>query len=61
MCISDYHDIMSANPIAIQSNELAVSALKLMEEKNISQIVVVENNTYLGIVHIHDILKEGVL
>ena len=54
-------DIMSANPIAIQANELAVSALKLMEEKNISQIVVVENNTYLGIVHIHDILKEGVL
>lgn len=54
-------DIMTSNPIIIQSDELAFNALKLMEEKNISQIVVVENKTYLGIVHIHDILKEGVL
>jgi len=54
-------DIMSINPKTIEKDALAVEAFNLMEKHNITQLIVVENNKYLGMIHIHDILKEGIV
>jgi len=55
-------DIMTENPIFINENSLAAEALSLMKQKKISQIVVVDNNEKLtGLLHIQDILKEGII
>ena len=54
-------DIMSVNPITVKNDLLAVEALELMKEKNISQLVVADDNVYKGIIHIHDIIKEGLI
>jgi arabinose-5-phosphate isomerase len=54
-------DIMTVNPKTIGPDDYAVTALSLMEEKSITQLVVVEENIVLGIVHLHDLLKEGLL
>tara|TARA_B100000886_G_C20425164_1_gene493604 strand:- start:3980 stop:4945 length:966 start_codon:yes stop_codon:yes gene_type:complete len=54
-------DIMNSNPKIVNDDELASTALELMQQNNISQIIVVNKGTYIGIVHIHDILKEGVV
>lgn len=55
-------DIMSLNPKTIQKGELAVNALHLMKENNITQLLVVdENNKYSGVIHLHDLLKEGII
>lgn len=54
-------DIMSNNPKTIDIDAMAIDALAKMEENNISQIVVTENNNYAGIVHIHELLKEGII
>ena len=54
-------DIMSEKPKTIQSTELAAKALTIMEDNNISQLIVCKGESYHGIVHIHDILKEGIL
>ena len=53
-------DIMNNNPKSILSSELAIEALKIMEQNNISQLLVVEDEDYIGIIHLHDILKEGI-
>jgi len=54
-------DIMSANPLTIDKEQLAVSALKIMKEKNITQLLVTDKEKYFGVIHLHDILKEGIL
>lgn len=54
-------DIMSKNPKTIHAEELAVNAFKTMKDNNITQMLVVENSKYTGIIHIHDILREGIL
>ena len=54
-------DIMNSNPKTINEDHLASDALQIMKENNISQIVVVNDDEYIGIVHIHDILKEGLV
>ena len=54
-------DIMSENPKMIEVGALAYDALQIMEDNNISQIVVMNSGVYVGIVHIHEILKEGVV
>ncbi len=55
------NDIMNANPKTIQKNEMAVKALEIMRSNSISQIVVVDGDQYLGMVHLHDLLKEGII
>ena len=55
------YDIMSKNPITVSSDLLAYDSLLIMEEKNINQLIVLTNSSYVGIVHIHDILKYGVV
>jgi arabinose-5-phosphate isomerase len=52
---------MSKNPKTIQHDEYAVNALNSMQEKNITQIIVVKNKKIAGFVHIHDLLKEGLI
>lgn len=54
-------DIMSSNPKTIEANELAVKALKTMENNSITQLLVVSNKKYVGVVHLHDLLKEGIV
>ncbi len=54
-------DIMSSKPRTITVNSLAYDALQIMEANNISQIIVLDNDIYVVIVHIHEILKEGIL
>jgi arabinose-5-phosphate isomerase len=53
--------IMSDNPKTIDYNAMAVDALQLMEENNISQLIVTENDKYIGIIHIHELIKEGII
>lgn len=53
-------DIMGVSPKTIDANALAVEAFQLMENHNISQVVVTKSGKYKGIVHLHDILKEGI-
>jgi arabinose-5-phosphate isomerase len=55
-------DIMTASPRTVASGEYAVKALKMMEDFNITQLVVTgANNRVLGFVHLHDLLKEGIV
>ena len=54
-------DIMTTNPKAVSPDDYAVEALQIMQEKNITQLVVVQHNKPLGFVHLHDLLKEGLV
>ncbi len=54
-------DIMSSNPKTIGSDVLAVNALDEMRKHNISQLVVEEKGKYAGIIHLHDLIKEGII
>ena len=54
-------DIMSVKPKSIQKDALAAEALGIMELNNITQLIVTDNDLYVGIIHLHDILKEGIL
>jgi len=54
-------DIMTTNPKSIQKNKLAVDALGIMKENDITQLPVLDGEKYVGVVHLHDILKEGIL
>jgi arabinose-5-phosphate isomerase len=55
-------DIMHPNPRTILDSEYAVNALQLMRTNSITQLIVVDaDNHYLGIIHIHDILREGII
>ena len=54
-------DIMSTHPKTIEAGELAVNALDKMRAANISQLVVEENGKYKGIIHLHDLVKEGII
>lgn len=54
-------DIMTRNPKVTDPETLVVDALTLMRSRNITQLLVVSKSKYLGIVHLHDILREGIL
>lgn len=54
-------DIMSAYPKTIDENVLAAQALLEMESNDITQLLVVEGDIYKGVVHLHDIIKEGII
>ena len=55
------NNIMTSEPIIVSSDTLAVDALRIMEENKISQLIIVdENRKYLGIIHILDLIKEGI-
>ena len=54
-------DIMSENPKTMDCNELAADARTLMETHEISQLLVLKDNKYSGVIHIHDLIKEGII
>lgn len=54
-------DIMTTHPKTIRPSEMAVNALDRMLKAEITQLVVAENDTYLGILHLHDLVKEGLI
>ena len=54
-------DIMCADPKIISHNELAVDALGVMRTNDISQLLVVDDNKYAGIIHLHDLVREGII
>lgn len=54
-------DIMTVNPKTIKSTELVSDALNILEDFSITQLVVVDNGDYKGVLHLHDILKEGIV
>ncbi|MDA0316201.1 MAG: KpsF/GutQ family sugar-phosphate isomerase [Bacteroidetes bacterium] len=54
-------DIMSKNPKSIDIDAMAVDAMHLMEKHEISQLLVTQNDTYAGVIHLHDLVKEGIL
>jgi len=53
-------DTMTVNPKSIDHDALLVDALNVMRENNITQLPVLKNNIYIGIIHLHDILHEGI-
>lgn len=54
-------DIMTRNPRTVDPDTLVVDALRIMEQNNITQLLVMKRKEYVGVVHLHDILKEGIL
>jgi arabinose-5-phosphate isomerase len=54
-------DIMGQSPKFIASDALAAEALQMMQQNNISQLLVLDTNRYAGIVHLHDLLREGII
>lgn len=54
-------DIMTKNPKTIKSTDMVVDALNLMEDFSITQLIVADEGKYLGVIHLHDILKEGIV
>jgi arabinose-5-phosphate isomerase len=54
-------DILSANPKTIDPSVLVVEALDVLRNNDISQLIVAENGRYLGILHIHDLVREGIV
>ena len=53
--------IMSINPKTIDASSLAVGALDLMRKNNITQLLVHHNGKYAGVIHLHDLIKEGLI
>ncbi|MDD5150369.1 MAG: KpsF/GutQ family sugar-phosphate isomerase [Flavobacterium sp.] len=54
-------DIMTKNPKMIQSTTMVADALNILEDFAITQLIVVDNGEYKGVLHLHDILKEGIV
>ena len=54
-------DIMTKNPKMIQSTDMVIDAFNILEDFSITQLVVVDDGEYKGVLHLHDILKEGIL
>ena len=54
-------DLMSPRPLEINSGILATNALDIMNKNKITQLVVVDNGMYIGLIHLHNIIKEGLV
>jgi arabinose-5-phosphate isomerase len=54
-------DIMTKNPKTVQSTTMVTDALNILEDFAITQLIVVDNGEYKGVLHLHDILKEGIV
>jgi len=53
-------DIMNENPKTIAPNTMATKAFQIMNSNSITQLLVEDNGNYIGVVHLHDLLKEGI-
>ena len=54
-------DIMTKSPKTIDVEEYAASAMSLMQTKNITQLIVMKEDAFVGFIHIHDLLREGIV
>jgi arabinose-5-phosphate isomerase len=54
-------DIMSRNPKTVEAEALAVEALDLMRHHDITQLVVTSGTKYVGFIHLHDLIREGII
>ena len=54
-------DIMSIAPKTINVNAMAIEAMELMESSEISQLLVHDEEHYAGVIHLHDLIKEGII
>lgn len=54
-------DVMNASPKTIERSELAAEALNKMKSHNISQLLVTDGTAYAGIIHLHDLIREGII
>jgi arabinose-5-phosphate isomerase len=54
-------DIMTKKPKMIQSSTMVIDALNILEDNSITQLIVVDEGIYKGVLHLHDILKEGII
>ena len=54
-------EIMSINPKNVEVGDFAVKALNVMQHNNISQVIVLNGNKVAGFVHLHDLLREGII
>ena len=55
-------DIMTVNPKTITKDKFAVEALTLMKDNHITQLLVVDrSNKYIGVIHLHDLIREGII
>ncbi|MCL1973969.1 MAG: KpsF/GutQ family sugar-phosphate isomerase [Bacteroidetes bacterium] len=54
-------ELMNKDPKTIDINEMAINAFRLMEEKKITQLIVLKEGDYVGMIHIHDIMREGIV
>lgn len=54
-------DLMNPNPKRIEKDQLALNALEIIKENNITQLLVTDAGNYFGIVHLHDLLQEGII
>ena len=54
-------DIMSPNPKRIDAHAMAVDAMEVLETYGISQLLVEDEGNYAGVVHVHDLIKEGII
>jgi arabinose-5-phosphate isomerase len=54
-------DILTPQPSTIGQEEFAVEALRLMQQRNITQLIVLENGQFAGFIHLHDLLREGLV
>ncbi|WP_394331963.1 KpsF/GutQ family sugar-phosphate isomerase [Maribacter antarcticus] len=54
-------DIMSADPKTVNTDTLAIKALEVMQQKGISQLLAIEDSAYKGVIHLHNLINEGIL
>ncbi len=54
-------DIMTTDPVTLQADTLAVEAVALAQSHNVSQIIVVDDGKYVGMIHLHDLIREGLV
>jgi arabinose-5-phosphate isomerase len=54
-------DIMSKDPKTIKNSAMAIDALELLEANDITQLIATESDRYIGIVHLHNLVKEGII
>jgi arabinose-5-phosphate isomerase len=54
-------DLMTADPKHLDKEVLAVQALELIKKNNITQLLITDDNKYFGIIHLHDLLQEGII
>jgi len=53
--------VMTKNPLTLRHSTLAKEALQLMSAKGITQIIITKDEVYIGMVHLHDLIKEGLV